>query len=99
MLAKILYRVLIALALLFAVILAALGLFVHMEVDFTSMAEALIRVSGHPIKAIALAVILLAINTLIVAAFYKNANDKKCVDSIYLSSAQQPSAVFGVQFG
>ena len=77
MLVKILYRVLIALALVFTVILAALGLFVHMEVYFASMAEALIRVSGHPIKAIAFAFILLAINTLIVAAFYINANDKK----------------------
>lgn len=77
MLEKTLYRVLIALALLFTAVLATWGFCVHMEVDFASMSEALLRESGNLKKMFILDGILLAINTLIVAAFYINANDKK----------------------
>ena len=77
MLEKTLDRVLIALALLFTAVLATWGFCVHMEVDFASMSEALLRESGNLKKMFILAGTLLAINTLIAAAFYINANDKK----------------------
>ncbi|HCJ08793.1 MAG TPA: hypothetical protein DHV96_10705 [Lachnospiraceae bacterium] len=78
MLIKILYRVLIALALLFTVILAVLGLFVHMEVDFASMTEGLTNKLTSPATTIPLALILTTINVIVTTLFYRNATNKKC---------------------